>query len=460
MVGKALNLLGVLGEHPEGIAMAPLAREVGYPLSHGPPPAGEPRPRRVRRGRRAHQALVARPARLPARPARLTRARLQRGRPADPAARHRHHPGGDADGRPGRRPPALRALRRGPAAALSVIGEPGKLGPLHCTGQGKALVAFAAPPSASAWSTSSRSTPRTDHTITDREAFRAEIERVRTQGWAMADEEHEAGIRAIGVPVLGLDGIAIAAISTAAPAFRIPAEEHGGALRPAAPRRRPRARRPPPRPNLKGLTPSAWVDGVWPLYPRGWSLPLRGSAGRRRRSPAGVRSRISCAASPPRRGAAAASSWTPSILPPRKRAAGVDLRGQQRADAAEARGGEVLVAREVAERVGDQPPAVELEPAQDVRAAAQHEVRARVDRHPREVPRVAAELAERDSGPCGTRVWSAPSAPAWKNATTTSACRRRAAHQRLHRRVVGHRRAPRVGREARRRRPARPRGAR
>ena len=26
---------------------------------------------------------------------------------------------------------------------LSVIGEPGKLGPLHCTGQGKALVAFA-----------------------------------------------------------------------------------------------------------------------------------------------------------------------------------------------------------------------------------------------------------------------------------------------------------------------------
>jgi DNA-binding IclR family transcriptional regulator len=33
MVGKALRVLGVLGEHPEGIEMAPLAREAGYPLS-------------------------------------------------------------------------------------------------------------------------------------------------------------------------------------------------------------------------------------------------------------------------------------------------------------------------------------------------------------------------------------------------------------------------------------------
>jgi len=48
---------------------------------------------------------------------------------------------------------------------------------------------------------------------------------VTAQGWALADEEHEPGIRAIGVPVLGLDGVAIAAISTAAPAFRVPAAE-------------------------------------------------------------------------------------------------------------------------------------------------------------------------------------------------------------------------------------------
>ena len=36
---------------------------------------------------------------------------------------------------------------------------------------------------------------------------------------------HATGIRAIGGPVLGLDGVAIAAISTAAPAFRVPAAE-------------------------------------------------------------------------------------------------------------------------------------------------------------------------------------------------------------------------------------------
>jgi DNA-binding IclR family transcriptional regulator len=108
---------------------------------------------------------------------------------------------------------------------LSVFGEPGKIGPLHCTGQGKALVAFAPPEERKRLLRELELKPMTPATITDRAAFRAEIEKVRTQGWALANDEHEAGIRAVGVPVLGLDGIAIAAISTAAPAFRVPAEE-------------------------------------------------------------------------------------------------------------------------------------------------------------------------------------------------------------------------------------------
>ena len=108
---------------------------------------------------------------------------------------------------------------------LSVIGEPGKLGPLHCTGQGKALVAFAPAAERERLLTQLELVPMTPSTITDRDAFRADIDKVTAQGWALADEEHEPGIRAIGVPVLGLDGVAIAAISTAAPAFRVPAAE-------------------------------------------------------------------------------------------------------------------------------------------------------------------------------------------------------------------------------------------
>ena len=69
--------------------------------------------------------------------------------------------------------------------------------------------------------------------------------------------------------------------------------------------------------------------------------------------------------------------------------------GDHRAQRAAPAGAEVVPAGEVAERVRDQPVLVELQPAQDVRARAEHEVGAGVDRRVREVPAVAAELAER-----------------------------------------------------------------
>lgn len=103
---------------------------------------------------------------------------------------------------------------------VSVIGRPGSHGPLHCTAQGKVLIAMA--PDAVREDLISRLelTPMGPNAITDRAVFRAEIEQVRAQRWALADEEHEAGIRAIAVPVCAPDGIARAAISTAAPAYR------------------------------------------------------------------------------------------------------------------------------------------------------------------------------------------------------------------------------------------------
>jgi IclR family acetate operon transcriptional repressor len=224
MVGKALNLLGVLGEHPEGIAMAPLAREVGYPLStvhrllaslarHEFAEVDE-RTKRWSLGLRVFQLGQ-----------RVSHARgfsgvalpiLQRVTTATNEATLMAVQDGDHQ--------LFVHYIEGPQQ-LSVIGEPGKLGPLHCTGQGKALVAFAPEPERARLIDELELVPMTPRTIVDRDAFRAEIETVRRQGWAMADEEHEAGIRAIGVPVLGLDGVAIAAISTAAPAFRVEASE-------------------------------------------------------------------------------------------------------------------------------------------------------------------------------------------------------------------------------------------
>jgi DNA-binding IclR family transcriptional regulator len=107
---------------------------------------------------------------------------------------------------------------------VSVSGDPGKHGPLHCTAMGKTLVAFAPATVREELATSLALDRLGPNTITDRDAFRAEIDLVRARGYATADEEHEAGIRAVGVPVLGPAGTATAALSVAAPAYRMPIE--------------------------------------------------------------------------------------------------------------------------------------------------------------------------------------------------------------------------------------------
>ena len=103
---------------------------------------------------------------------------------------------------------------------VSVIGEPGKHGPVHSTAMGKVLVAFAAPAVCEHLVETVELPATGPNTITDRDAWRAEIARVQRDGYAVADEEHEGGIRAVGVPVRDASGIAVAALSVAAPAFR------------------------------------------------------------------------------------------------------------------------------------------------------------------------------------------------------------------------------------------------
>ena len=75
-------------------------------------------------------------------------------------------------------------------------------------------------------------------------------------------------------------------------------------------------------------------------------------------------------------------------------AVGIERGVEDRRGAEDARGVEVVEAAEVAEAVGDQAAAVDLHPAQDVRAGAEHQVGARAHRHPGELARVAAVLAE------------------------------------------------------------------
>lgn len=104
--------------------------------------------------------------------------------------------------------------------SIGVKGETGKLGPLHCTAMGKALVAFADYDTRERLLESLSLERFTANTITERPAFRREIARVRAQGFALANEEHETGVRTIGVPVIGPMGTAVAALSVPSPAYR------------------------------------------------------------------------------------------------------------------------------------------------------------------------------------------------------------------------------------------------
>jgi DNA-binding IclR family transcriptional regulator len=61
----------------------------------------------------------------------------------------------------------------------------------------------------------------TRHTITDRETFFAELEKINERGFATNDEEDLLGVRAVGVPVLRSDGKVLGALSVTAPANRL-----------------------------------------------------------------------------------------------------------------------------------------------------------------------------------------------------------------------------------------------
>jgi len=223
MVAKALSLLDLLGEYPHGAALSDLATRSGFPLST------------------THRLLAS-----------LIRGGFALLSDGD----RRYHLGlrvfalgqqvASARGFAGTVLPQMEwlAQQTGEAVLMSVldgdrqlyvhyvagpqqvgvIGERGRHGPLHCTSMGKVLVAFA-PAEKSARLVDTVELNRLGpNTITDREQFRTEIENVRTHGYAIVDEEHETGIRAIGMPILDIGGRLRAAISVAAPAFRCSVE--------------------------------------------------------------------------------------------------------------------------------------------------------------------------------------------------------------------------------------------
>ena len=96
--------------------------------------------------------------------------------------------------------------------------------PMYCTGVGKSILAHLPVPEVrEIWDRTEpvRFTPRT---LTDLDSLLADLERVRTRGWALDEEEHEVGVVCVAAPVLRCGGTPVGAVSVSAPAARMRGE--------------------------------------------------------------------------------------------------------------------------------------------------------------------------------------------------------------------------------------------
>jgi IclR family transcriptional regulator, acetate operon repressor len=92
----------------------------------------------------------------------------------------------------------------------------------HCTAVGKALLAHLPPSDVPALLERTGMPAQTEHTIIEPTRLAEEIDRVRTQGYAIDDGEQEIGVRCVAVPVLGTSNRL--AVSISGPAPRMTAE--------------------------------------------------------------------------------------------------------------------------------------------------------------------------------------------------------------------------------------------
>jgi len=93
--------------------------------------------------------------------------------------------------------------------------------PLHCTGVGKALLAYQSEEMLARLAKSPGFERRSPRTITTLPQLKKELERVRERGYAVDNEEIVEGLRCVAAPVFDHNGRVTAAFSVAGPTNRL-----------------------------------------------------------------------------------------------------------------------------------------------------------------------------------------------------------------------------------------------
>jgi DNA-binding IclR family transcriptional regulator len=115
-----------------------------------------------------------------------------------------------------------------------MMSRVGRTAPSYCTGLGKALLGAHDGDPVTLLGDRGELQRFTKNTLCEPKALRTELARIRRRGYALDLEEHEPGVRCVAAVVPGSDGRAVAAISIAGPAHRMPKDLLEGGLAEAA----------------------------------------------------------------------------------------------------------------------------------------------------------------------------------------------------------------------------------
>jgi DNA-binding IclR family transcriptional regulator len=105
--------------------------------------------------------------------------------------------------------------------AVRLFTEIGSQVPAYASASGKAMLAHLGPEVLIDLYATEPFPARTPHTITSVDALYADLERVRSRGWAVDNEEYEEGVGCVGAPILNHAGEVEGALSISSPAARL-----------------------------------------------------------------------------------------------------------------------------------------------------------------------------------------------------------------------------------------------
>ncbi len=108
-----------------------------------------------------------------------------------------------------------------PAGGLKMASRVGSRNPAHSSAVGKVLLSCFSEEAVEDFLQKKGLPRRTANTITDPDCFRDHLKIVRSQGYAMDDEENEQGIRCLGAPIFDGKGRPVAAISVSGSIFQM-----------------------------------------------------------------------------------------------------------------------------------------------------------------------------------------------------------------------------------------------